>query len=122
MELKDKYAKLINYASSAGIDNFSVTQQGNVLHISGTATASVKNTLWDMYNQIDPDMRSGDLVMDISVKSGGEQVYEVKPGDNLSKIAQRYPNMTWQKIFEANRDILKNPDLIKAGQKLKIPV
>lgn len=49
--------------------------------------------------------------------------YEVKPGDSLSKIAKRvYGNASdWKKIFEANRDLLKDPDKIFPGQKLKIP-
>jgi nucleoid-associated protein YgaU len=51
------------------------------------------------------------------------QYHEVKSGDTLSAIAKQYygdANL-YMKIFEANRDILKNPDLIKVGQKLKIP-
>ena len=49
--------------------------------------------------------------------------YEVKPGDSLSKIAKRvYGNASdWKKIFEANTDVLKDPDKIFPGQKLKIP-
>lgn len=54
---------------------------------------------------------------------GEVQIYEVKPGDTLGAIAQRFYGKAslYPKIFEANRDILQNPDLIKAGQKLKIP-
>ncbi len=51
------------------------------------------------------------------------QWYEVKKGDTLSKIAQKYygdPKLYTQ-IFEANRDILSDPNLIKVGQKLRIP-
>jgi nucleoid-associated protein YgaU len=51
------------------------------------------------------------------------QYYEVKKGDTLSKIAKEIygdPSL-YPKIFEANRDQLKNPDLIKVGQKLRIP-
>ncbi len=50
-------------------------------------------------------------------------VYEVKPGDTLGAIAQRFYGKAslYPKIFEANKDILSNPDLIKVGQKLKIP-
>ena len=50
-------------------------------------------------------------------------VYEVKPGDTLGAIAQRFYGKAslFPKIFEANRDILSTPDLIKVGQKLKIP-
>jgi LysM repeat protein len=52
-----------------------------------------------------------------------ETLYEVKPGDTLSALAQRFYGKAslYPKIFEANRDILSNPDLIKVGQKLKIP-
>lgn len=52
-----------------------------------------------------------------------ERVYEVVRGDSLSKIAQKYYGNAnrYMKIFEANRDILDNPDLIKPGQKLRIP-
>ena len=53
----------------------------------------------------------------------GERFYEVVAGDTLSKIAQRYygNGNKYMKIFEANKDILSNPDLIKPGQKLRIP-
>jgi nucleoid-associated protein YgaU len=51
------------------------------------------------------------------------ETYEVKSGDSLSKIAKRvYGNASaWKKIFEANQDVLKDPDKIFPGQKLKIP-
>jgi len=52
-----------------------------------------------------------------------EQTYTVVAGDSLSKIAKRlYGDANqWRRIFEANRDQIQNPDLIKPGQKLKIP-
>jgi nucleoid-associated protein YgaU len=51
------------------------------------------------------------------------ETYEVQAGDSLSKIAKRvYGNASaWKKIFEANRDLLKDPDKIFPGQKLKLP-
>lgn len=51
------------------------------------------------------------------------QWYVVKKGDTLSKIAEEYYGdaSLYPKIFEANRDILSNPNLIKVGQKLRIP-
>jgi nucleoid-associated protein YgaU len=51
------------------------------------------------------------------------ETYEVKSGDTLSKIAKHhYGNANaWPKIFEANKDILKDPNKIFPGQKLKIP-
>ena len=49
--------------------------------------------------------------------------YVVKQGDSLSKIAkERYGNANdWRKIYEANKDLIKDPDLIYPGQTLKIP-
>jgi len=51
------------------------------------------------------------------------QYYVVKRGDTLSKIAEGHygDKMLYPKIFEANRDILKDPNKIKPGQKLRIP-
>jgi nucleoid-associated protein YgaU len=51
------------------------------------------------------------------------QYYVVKKGDTLSKIAREYygdANL-YPQIFEANRDVLKDPDKIQVGQKLRIP-
>jgi len=54
-------------------------------------------------------------------------IYVVKEGDWLSKIAEYdevygKPNYKrWKDIYEANKDIIKNPDFIYPGWKLKIP-
>jgi nucleoid-associated protein YgaU len=64
-----------------------------------------------------------------NVKSGSsstassEKTYEVKAGDSLSKIAKReYGDANaWQRIFEANKDLIKDPNKIFPGQVLKIP-
>jgi nucleoid-associated protein YgaU len=51
------------------------------------------------------------------------RTYTVVAGDSLSKIAKReYGDaQKWKVIFEANRDQIKDPDLIHPGQTLKIP-
>ncbi len=51
------------------------------------------------------------------------QTYTVVKGDSLSKIAKHFYGSAnqWRVIYEANTDQLKNPDLIKPGQVLKIP-
>lgn len=52
------------------------------------------------------------------------QFYEVKKGDTLSKIAKEYYGnaMKYPVIFEANKPMLKDPNLIYPGQMLRIPV
>ncbi|GAB3065525.1 LysM peptidoglycan-binding domain-containing protein [Stenotrophomonas tumulicola] len=49
--------------------------------------------------------------------------YTVEKGDSLSRIAkQHYGDANaWQKIFDANKDVLKDPDKIQPGQVLKLP-
>jgi nucleoid-associated protein YgaU len=55
--------------------------------------------------------------------SAAARTYTVVSGDSLSKIAKReYGDATkWHAIFEANRDKIKDPDLIHPGQVLTIP-
>ncbi len=52
-----------------------------------------------------------------------ETFYTVKPGDSLSLIAKNLwgDPMRYMEIFEANRDQIKDPNLIRVGQKLRIP-
>lgn len=58
-----------------------------------------------------------------SKESPYTQTHVVQKGDTLSKIAEQYYGdaRLYPKIFEANRDILKDPNKIKPGQKLRIP-
>ena len=56
-------------------------------------------------------------------KSGIIESYTVKAGDTLSMIAEKVYGdaAAFEKIFEANKDVLKSADDIKVGQELKIP-
>ena len=120
--LMEKYQSLIDMANQLGISGLQVVESEGVLKVDGVAgSAEAKQQLWDEYNRLDPDMRSGDVVLNLDVAAGSETIYTVVSGDSLSKIATKYTGVTWQKIFEANRDQIKNPDLIHPGQKLRIP-
>lgn len=57
------------------------------------------------------------------VQKVGQQEYTVKPGDTLSKIAERIYGAIgkWEKIYEANREMLKNPNYLFVGMRLVIP-
>jgi len=72
-------------------------------------------------------MTNDDMPDFSNVKSGASstatRIYVVVSGDSLSKIAKReYGDANkWKQLFEANRDIIKDPNLIYPGQKLKLP-
>lgn len=55
--------------------------------------------------------------------AAGVQTYTVVKGDSLSKIAKHFYGNAgqWKKIYEANKDVIKNPDLIYPGQTFRIP-
>ncbi len=131
MSVTEKYQSLVDLARQLGVSSLDVRESDGVLKIDGVAgSAQAKQQLWDEYNRIDPEYRSGDLVMNISAPEGdasssgssssGGGTYTVQSGDTLSKIGSRH-GVSWQKIFEANRDKLDDPDKIQPGQELTIP-
>jgi len=129
MSLQEKYQSLIDLANQSNISGLNVTEGEGFIKIEGSApSAAVKQQLWDEYNRIDPEYRSGDLVLEVTAPesddgvgtSSGGGKYTVKSGDSLSKIGSEH-GVSWQKIFEANRDKLDDPDKIYPGQELTIP-
>lgn len=71
------------------------------------------------------DVRSGSssTAPDSTPAPASRRTYTVVAGDSLSKIAKRtYGDANrWRAIFELNKDIIKNPDLIFPGQVLTLP-
>jgi nucleoid-associated protein YgaU len=69
------------------------------------------------------DVQSGSSSTAPSSSPAGERTYTVRKGDSLSKIAKReYGDaQQWRRIFEANRNLIDNPDLIYPGQVLRLP-
>lgn len=126
MALSEKYRGLIDIAKREKVAELSAREEGGVLYLTGKAQSeAAKQKVWDAYSAVDPDMRAGDLVLNLDVAAGAEAStdarYTVQKGDSLSKIAKKYPGLTWQKIYEANKDQIKDPDLIHPGQNLVIP-
>jgi hypothetical protein len=124
-QLKAKYQPVIDLAKTRGVHLKNVHLENDKLLIRGDApTPAIKNEVWDQIKAIDGAY--ADLTADINVDASlpvPARIYEVVSGDTLSKIAKRYYGDAnqYMKIFEANRDQLKNPDRIDVGQKLKIP-
>ena len=123
--LKKKYGTVIDYAKTRGVSWKNIHIEGEKLLIRGAApNDAIKNELWIKIKDIDPTYAdlTADITIDSSLKAP-EKTYTVAAGDSLSKIAKQFYGDAnkYMKIFEANKDQLKNPDLIKPGQTLRIP-
>lgn len=125
MGLREKYAYAITTAK--GKFDGSAQEEGGKLHFVGTVKSEDdKNALWSAIKTI-PEWKD-EVVASITVTPGASapaaaKTYTVKSGDTLSKIAKEHLGDAgaYMKIYEANRDQLSNPDLIKPGQVLKLP-
>ena len=86
MALQDKYAELIQTATTMGIANLAVAEKDSVLHVSGTAnTTADYDALWALYDKIDPSMASGDLMMNVDIKAdAGAQLKVTTDSTNLN--------------------------------------
>ena len=104
VQVKDGRAILSGKASSAEALEKAVLMAGNVQGIE----------------TIDAE---GVTIADGSTVAGDDQFYTIEKGDTLWKIAEKaYGNGSkYQKIFEANREVIKDPDKIYPGQKIRIP-
>ncbi|MBV6523027.1 MAG: hypothetical protein MNPFHGCM_03194 [Gemmatimonadaceae bacterium] len=69
------------------------------------------------------DVESGSSSASMPEAEAQQQTYTVKSGDSLSRISRQvYGDASkWKLIWEANKDIVRNPDLIHPGQVLRIP-
>ena len=136
-QLKGKYQSVIDTIQKGGSRLMNVHIEGGKLLIRAAApNQDVKNQIWNQIKAVDSSF--SDLTADIQVDSslpqpqqagGGDgsrsrqQTYKVQSGDSLSKIAKQfYGNANeYNKIFEANRDKLNDPNKIMPGQELVIP-
>jgi uncharacterized protein YgiM (DUF1202 family) len=86
MALQDKYAELIQSATTLGVANLATAEKDGVLHVSGTANSTADyDSLWALYNKIDPSMASGDLMMNIDIKAdAGSQLKVTTDSTNLN--------------------------------------
>lgn len=122
--VKAKYQIVLDLGEKLNIQDGDVKVEEGKLKIWGTAkTQYEKNLLWDAIKEAGGENPS-DIMADIKVAD--ESVYArhtVESGESLSKIAKHYYKdpMKYNAIFQANRNILNNPDMIHPGQELVIP-
>ena len=131
-ELKQKYQTVLTTADNEHVQFQNLHVQDNKLFIRGIAPSDeAKNKFWDQIKLVGGDDITADIAVDSSramgaAAGGGQgsgQTYEVKSGDNLSKISKQFygDGDEYMRIFYANRDKLKDPDKIQVGQQLVIP-
>jgi nucleoid-associated protein YgaU len=123
-------------ATTPGVSGLEAEVRGKVVTLKGMAKSREAANL--VMEKLDQAVKADNIVNAIQIEKkpepepapeaapepvSSERFYEVVAGDTLGAISQKYYGQASQymKIFEANRDILDNPDLIKVGQKLKIP-
>ena len=137
--LKQKYQPVLNLMQELQVQLKNLNMEGNQLLIRGVApSADAKNKVWDEVKLVDssfsdlicdisaPEQQSQPATMTAGASIGGGQAqrhYTVESGDTLSKISRQFYGDAnqYMKIFNANRDVLDDPNSIRAGQELVIP-
>ncbi|MGC1421034.1 MAG: LysM peptidoglycan-binding domain-containing protein [Terracidiphilus sp.] len=123
-QLKQKYAGVISTIegfSDLGATVQQVDLDGEKLHLKAMVPSTViANRAWDAIKQADATY--SDLHHEIATVGGAEQPYTIQSGDNLSKIAKRFYGDAnkYREIAQANG--IADPDKIRAGQGLNLPV
>ncbi|MDB3936264.1 peptidoglycan-binding protein LysM [Granulosicoccus sp.] len=107
-----------------GISDLEVTYNDGKVALSGkadSAEAMEKAVLiaGNVQGVTDVDVSA----LDAPAPTANVLYYTIESGDTLSKIAKQHLGdaMAYPKIFEANREVIKDADLIYPGQKIRIP-
>lgn len=131
----DAAAKISEYisANNPGIEDLSVIFKDGTATIIGVteSTEAAQKVILLAGNvegvkEVVPKIQIDNVDTDIETALEPENVeyYVIESGDSLSKIAKKYYQnaMEYPRIFEANKEVIKDPDLIYPGQKIRIPM
>jgi LysM repeat protein len=124
-DLKNKYNGVLDTINHEGIQLTNFHVENDKLVIRGAANSQdAVNHVWDKIKAIDSSM--SDIVVDISVQEAAAtptQTYTVQPGDSLWKISKKFygDGDEYMRIYYANKDKIKDPDMIQVGWELAIP-
>ncbi len=129
MGLRDKYAYAIQTAKNFRMEGSADERDGKLYFHGTVATQDEANKIWDAIKTIADWPK--EIVADIKATGGASspgaaaagRTYTVKAGDTLSKISKEMLGdaTAYMEIFNANRDQIHDPNVIKPGQVLKIP-
>ena len=125
MALREKYSFAIQTAKSLRMQGSADEREGKLYFHGAVNSQDEVNKIWDAIKSI-PEWRD-EIVADIkatgTTATATANTYTVKSGDTLGKIAKTLLGdaNAYMDIFNANRDQLTDPNMIKPGQVLKIP-
>lgn len=125
MALTMKYGPVLEICNRFNMKDAKVEEkEEGYLKVSGTVhTQFEKNKIWDKIKEVGGQSPT-DIKADIRTETKEYyHIHKVESGDTLGKISKEYLGEAgkYMKVFNANKDQLSNPDLIKVGQELKIP-
>lgn len=131
-QMKQKYASVLNVVQQQQVRLSHLHIKDGKLYMQGVAPSQdAKNRVWDQIKLVNP--QHDDIIADITAEQSAQtqpqaaaaqpRTYTVQPGDSLSLISKKvYGDANdYHKIFEANRDKIKDPNMIHPGQELTIP-
>ncbi|CAM3121995.1 LysM peptidoglycan-binding domain-containing protein [Corallococcus sp. ZKHCc1 1396] len=123
MALQNDYQDVLDVAKNVGA-KVETREEGGKLIIQGTVDhAFDRDRMWDQIKAKHPKW-SEEIMVNLTVTHAEPYgIHTVKSGDTLGKLARDIYGdaKLYPKIFELNKDQLKDPDKIQVGQKLKLP-
>jgi nucleoid-associated protein YgaU len=112
-------------ADNPGIKNLDVAFENGKVILSGNAESAeaLEKTVLIAGNVQGVSEVNADSI-NAPLQQAKVEYYTIEHGDTLSAIAQRFLGKAsdYGKIFEANREVIKDPNLIYPGQKIRIPL
>jgi len=132
MNMREKYDHAIQVAKGLRMQGSADEKNGKLYFNGIVKSEDEKNQIWNAIKTV--SSWQSDVVADLRVEAAAPaaaapaakppETYTVKAGDSLSKIAKEHLGNAnaYMAIFNANRDILTDPDKIKPGMVLKLPV
>lgn len=107
-----------------GVANLEVSVTDGVVSLKGEAASG---EALEKAVLLAGNVQGVEKVMAVTVKTPDEprvEYYEIVSGDTLSGIAKKYYGdaMQYPRLFDANKEVIKDPDLIYPGQKIRVPL